>query len=202
MHARAHYFESVTRNASVIGEDPLILQPLPGPEPEFDTDALGAEVVLIPAATGDEIPEMFWELSANSLVEEDGNGSPDRPVLHIGYVEEVDTRVLVFESASGGRCEGILTQGGSGSFGCHGFARYGYGISGYSRQEGMLGEVEVEVPEGTSVVTISVDGDQPRWQRPVGGWAVLPAGARDFVDFEVVAYDASGQVIGRWDQTY
>jgi hypothetical protein len=192
----AHYFDSVARHASVIAEDPLMLQPPPGPEPEFDTDALGTEVVLTPASTGDEVPEMFWELSANSMVEEDG----DRPVLHIGYVEEIDTRVLVFESASGGRCEAILTQGGSGSFGCHDFTRYGYGVSGSGGQEGMLGEVEVEVPEGTSVVTISEDGVPPRWQRPVAGWAVLPVEVHDFPDFEVVAYDSSGQVIGRWDQ--
>jgi hypothetical protein len=45
------YFAFASEGALTLGEDPLILQPLPGPEPQFDTSALGTEVPLVPAST-------------------------------------------------------------------------------------------------------------------------------------------------------
>jgi hypothetical protein len=127
--------------------------------------------------------------------EEQWKRSEDRPVLHVGRLAEGDYQLLVYESTSGMRCES------SGIYGaCYDLDRYRYGVSGYEYMVGEMGHVEVEVPEGTSVVTISVDGGQLQWQRPVAGWAIFAAKMGDFVEFDVAAYDAAGELIGRWDE--
>jgi len=56
----------------------------------------------------------------------------------------------------------------------------------------------LEVPPLTSLVTISGDGGERMWQRPVAGWALLPYESSMFT---VDAYDATGTLIGHWEES-
>lgn len=197
------YFEATAEAAVVIGEDPLTLQPTPGPEPEFDTKGLGAEVELLPAADAREIPEMFWDLSSNAMLDDGDVRSPDSPVFHIGYLEDLDIRMVVYRSVGGDRCINSLMPGGGAGGGCgDDFSRYQYGGRGYGGIDGETGYFDVEVPLETSVVAVTVDGGSPMWQRPVAGWAVFPVEIHDYdhVEFTVEAFDAFGANLGRWEE--
>jgi hypothetical protein len=191
------YFFFAAEGALVIGEDPLVLQPSLGPEPRFDTKTLGTEVSLLPATSADEIPEYFWTSTQNLPGSVMGE---TRPVLHIGYLPEIDYRMVVYGTVSNGRCDVVLRSTSSG-MGCGDFTRYPYGVFGFGGIEGEIGYVNVVVPEATAAVTISFDGAAPLWQRPVAGLTMFPSRINDGITYDAVAYDAAGEVIGHWEGT-
>jgi hypothetical protein len=194
------YFEFAADGVTVIGEDPLVLQPSQGPEPRFDTTALGTALALVPATSIDEIPDSFWTLPGISPNLNGSVRSETRPVLHIGYLPEVDYRMLVYGTVSNGRCYVVIRSTSSG-MGCGDFSRYPYGVFGFGGIEGEIGYVYVVVPEATSVVTISFDGAEQMWQRPVAGVAMFPSRIDDGIAYAANAYDATGAVIGHWEGT-
>ncbi|HLF43344.1 MAG TPA: hypothetical protein VJA46_07440 [Acidimicrobiia bacterium] len=208
--AAAAYFSFASEGALVLGEDPLILQPAPGPEPQFDTSALGTEVPLVPASTVADIPNGFLattDNSADTAVEaplvEHCVRTESRPILHIGYVSEIDARLLIYGTVSDGRGDYIF-DGGPGlpqyavAIACDGFSGYPHGVSGHGAGFGNSGFMNVEVSPLTSVVTVSTNEGERLWQRPVAGWALFPyKGGTVTID----ALDAAGSVIGHWEQS-
>jgi hypothetical protein len=194
------YFEFAAEGATVIGEDPLVLQPSQGPTPRFDTTGLGTELDLVPATSVDEIPDNFWTLPGPMPELNSSVRSEARPMLHIGYLPEIDYRMVVYGTVSDGRCDVFLRSTSSG-MGCGDFSYYPYRVSGFGGIEGEIGYVFVVVPEATSVVTISFDGAEPMWQRPVAGVAMFPSRIDDGITYAAVAYDATGAIIGHWEGT-
>ncbi|MEX2251185.1 MAG: hypothetical protein WD895_03835 [Acidimicrobiia bacterium] len=192
------YFEWAAQDATVLGEDPLVLQPSAGPEPRFDTSSLGTEIVLIPAATADDIPSNFWNRSEPPEGLDDYALSASRPVLHIGYLAEIDSRLVVYGTDPSGRCTAVVDPGGSGG-GCGGFDSYSHGAQGFGGIEGEVGYANVDVPRDSAVVTMTIDGGAPMWQRPVAGFAMFPALVATGLPFIAEAYDASGTIIGHWE---
>jgi hypothetical protein len=57
----------------------------------------------------------------------------------------------------------------------------------------------VEVPKDSAVVTVTIDGGAPMWQRPVAGYAFFPVPVETGLRYTVEAYDASGTIIGHWE---
>jgi len=125
--------------------------------------------------------------------------SETRPVLHIGYLPEIDYRMLVYGTVSNGRCDVVIRPTSSG-MGCGDFSRYPYGVFGFGGIEGEIGYVNVVVPEATAVVTISFDGAEPMWQRPVAGLALFPSRIDPGITYAANAFDATGAVIGHWEE--
>lgn len=194
------FFDFAVSDAVVLGGDPLILQPPPGPEPEFDLSGLGVELSMIPAQSADEIAETFLAHAQAPRMEEHAL-DPDRPVIHIGYLEEIDTRLIVYGTISNGYCAWVGTATGAGSS-CGQFDMYPFGVVMVgSGSGGNDGDVSVRVPKGTSIVTLSIDGNEPQWQRPRAGWALFPMTVREPAQFTVEAYAADGSLIGHWDQS-
>ncbi len=197
------YFERIATGATRIGEDPLTYQAALGPEPKFDTSRMGTEVELAQATDSSVISQMFWDLTATPIFEDEAVRDPESAVYHIGLLDQTDTRLVVYRNVDGERCENELMPGGGAGGGCgDAFGRYRYGAMGYGGVEGETANLRVEVPPGTSVVAVTVDDGQPMWQRPTAGLALFPAQIEDydFVEFDVAAYDTLGHVIGRWDE--
>jgi hypothetical protein len=187
------YFDFASVGATILGEDPRMLQPPVGPQPEFDTSGLGTQLSMIPAESGDDIPDTFFaQAQAPRMGEHVLN--PKRPVIHVGYLEGIDTRLIVYGTNSNGYC--VSADGGTA---CGDFSQYPYGVVMSGTGSGG-GDVSVRVPEGTSVVRLSIDGSEAQWQRPRGGWALFPLTVLEPALFTVEAYDANGGLIGQWEQ--
>ncbi len=185
----------------VLSEDPHVIQAETGPEPRFDPSELGEHLPLSPATSADMVP-------IHLLTGSFGDGAAateERPVVVMGTAAQPDSdhpgvTALVWITKAGVTCEGTASDDGMGS-GC-GFeimSRYGLGGLSTSESDGQLisGEATYAVPLETSVVQI-VTPSQTYWQRPRGGYGVIPFG--DTVDppTSIVAYDADGNELGAW----
>jgi hypothetical protein len=192
------YFEFATAEATVVEQDPLILQPSQGPAPRFDTSVLGAEVALHAAESASDIPAGFLSQVRSPSMGTDPL-DPDRPVIHVGYLEEIGSDLLVYGTRSNGYCVWVSDGTGSGST-CANFNLYAHGVvltgTGYP-----VGHAAVRVPEATSVVTLQVDSGEIQWQRPSAGWALFPLRVTESTHLTTTAYDADGTLIGKWEQS-
>lgn len=192
------YFDFAASQATILDQDPLILQPSPGPAPQFDASDLGTGVTLTPAQSASEIPNNFLtQAKAPSVGTYVLN--PDRPVIHVGHLEEGDIHLMVYGTESDGYCVWVANGDTTGRT-CGDFNRYPFGVvmwgSGYP-----VGDVTVRVPSETSVVTLTVDSGETLWQTPRAGWALFPVTGAQPTLFTTTAYDAEGAQIGTWKQT-
>jgi hypothetical protein len=202
--AQARFDRYVERiRGSVLSEDPYVIQAKSGPEPRFDTSELGEELPLVPAMSVDVAP---LHLLTGSFGEE-AAATEERPVIVMGTTRQPDSdhpavTALVWITQTGVTCEGTASGDGLGS-GC-GFeimSRFGLGGGSITEtDEGVIlsGDVSYTVPLETSVVQI-VTPSQSYWQRPLGGYGVVPFG--DTVDrpTSIVAYDAEHNELGSWN---
>lgn len=181
----------------ILSEEPYVMQAAPGPEPQFDVSRLGAEFLIEPATSADVVPETIFEGLSTDIP----TATEDRPLFVLGSVREPgsdrqDVVALVWFTENDVICEGASEGSGMGS-GC-GFeiqVRFGY-FGGYSQEGG--GDDRYHVPLDTSVVQI-VTPSQDYWQRPIGGWVVLPYGDTVERPTRIVAFDAQGGELGTWD---
>lgn len=188
------------RGGEILSEDPYVVQAARRPEPLFDTGSLGDELPLAPATSSD-IP---FDLMFAGIGGDVPAATEDRPVIILGRVGQPNSDrpqviILVWFTESGVTCVGTTTGDGLGS-GCGFEIQSQFGNAGESTEEsidGVFGEVTYVVPMETSVVQI-VTPSQTYWQRPVGGYALVPFG--DTVDrpTEVIGFDALGNEVGRW----
>ena len=180
------YFTAVTPSALLLREDPTVLQlQAAGPEPLFDTSALGFEVALEPVENDAGIPtEILSEIKDGPT----GELTPIGPFLYAGQVAE-SGRLLAVYQVSGGVC---MISGGPSSI--------QIGCSGRDEGYGLYRDVHVFVPLETSVVAITTLDGQRLWQRPIGGWALfdLPDPPQGSPPHSIDAYDAFGNLIGQW----
>jgi hypothetical protein len=192
----------------VLSEDPYVVQAPPGPEPRFDVTRLGEELPLVPVTSADVIPESFFEMNFGLFRDDLPLATPDRPVVVIGSVSlpgierTSETIAVVWFTSSGFACDGSISDGGSGSSCGYDVLRH-FGQSGESYGGG-IGEISYVVPLDAAVVQIVTDS-QTFWQRPVGGYGLVPY--RETVEpygetverpIEMIVFDADGDEIGRW----
>ena len=195
------YVEQI--RGSVLSEDPYVIQARSGPEPRFDTSELGEELPLVPATSVDVVPLHLFTGSFGG----EAAATEERPVIVMGTARQPDSdhpavTTLVWITQTGDTCEGTASDDGMGS-GC-GFeimSRFGLGgASTTETDEGVIlsGDVSYTVPLETSVVQIGTS-TRTYWQRPLGGYGVVPFG--DTVDrpTSITAYDAEGNELGSWN---
>lgn len=195
------YFAAAAQGATVIGRDPLVVQPEPGPEPLFDTSLLGLEIVLIPAEPGDPIMERLQREGGLFRLDDSFQLDETRPILHIGRIDEIDAQHIIYPTAGNSYCD-IVVEGDSGAgAGCGDFTNSQYGVAS-AGSSGIVGHVNINVPTNTSVVALTTDDGQQLWQRPTAGWAIFPARVHDNATYIVDAYDTLGNQTGHWETTH
>lgn len=198
--ARVDGYLDQLRGGLVLSEYPYVIQAPSGPEPEFGVSSLGVELPLVPA-TADVVPDPMLSGPVGDVAV----ATEDRPVIVMGTAREPDSErpavtLLVWFTEKGVTCQGRVIDGGAGS-GC-GFevlARFGPGGESTSESiEGVFGELDYTVPLETSVVQI-LTPSQDYWQRPVGGYGVIPYGDTVERPTTIRAFDARGELLGSWD---
>jgi hypothetical protein len=183
----------------VISESsPTVLQAKPGPAPGFDTSSLGVEIPLNAATSVDDIPPFILENGpADAAL-----GPAGRPILVIGTARQPDSAsdtsvtAVMWYTGTGVVCEGSGTTGSMGS-GCGSVLRGMLGFGGASTG-GDANHIVYTVTLDTSVVQILTDTGS-YWQRPNGGYGVIPFGDTVAVPRTLVGFDADGAEIGRWE---
>lgn len=193
------YLEQI--RGPVLSEDPYVIQAMSGPQPLFDTSALGVELPVVAATSDDILPQSMFEWPSS----EQPAATEDRPVIVLGTVGQPNSNaaavtILVWFTKTGTICSGTASDGGIGS-GC-GFevlSRFGHAGGSYEEtDDGVVsGEVSYVVPLETSVVQV-VTPSGTFWQRPSGGYGVVPFGDTVGRPTSIVAYDADGDEIGDW----
>ncbi len=190
------WLAAAEQGAEVVLDDPTVIQPALGPEPAFDADALGTEVVLERPGDRDALRRELPAASSKALP----------PLVHIGRLAETETRLVVYTTADGWTCRAEVDPGGGGA-GCDVGLNASFGAvggGGVVDDSGVgVRHVVVRVPADTAVATLSIDGGPAQWQRPAAGLALFADPLYDGEDSDtvVIAYDAAGNVIGSWVRT-
>lgn len=201
--ARIDWYVDQISAGVVLSEDPYVIQAPPGPEPSFDVSGLGEELALVPATSADVVPDSLFERTVGIVGNDVAVATRDRPVVVVGTVVQPDsdrtpeTTALIWFSASGFACDGSVSDGGFGSS-CGYDVLVHFGQSGESYSSEGIGEISYTVPLETAVVQI-VTESQSFWQRPVAGYGLVPYGDTVERPTELIAFNAAGDEIGRWD---
>ena len=184
-----------------LSEDPHVIQAMVGPEPSFDVEGLGEELPLVPADDPEVVPDDLDGMGAGGDVV---LATTDRPVILLGSAaepgaERSEVLLLIWFTNEGVTCTGASDATGMGVFcGFEILSRFGVeGRSSEETDEGVFGDITYAVPLETSVVQIVTPG-QDYWQRPIGGYGVVPYGNTVEVATEIIAYDSEGNEIGSW----
>jgi len=196
---------------SPTGGDPTILQAVLGPEPEFDTSALGEEQRLDPV-TPDSI-SIPWEFFGEILGDPNPRQTYRQMLVVAGQVESSVVGVgLYAESYVSGRtitdglCQTVAqsfrTDPGSAAAGggCTEQTEpvdYGaFGDLGVGDLKDVLVYVSAAfiVPPDTSVVAVDTAGTR-KWHRPRGGIALFVGEFLVIGETQFTAYSASGDVL-------
>ena len=184
----------------VLSEDPYIIQAAPGPEPRFDTSVLGSEISLVGAQSAGVVPSFIL----NGRDSDRAAATVDRPVIVAGTVRQPgddqasSLTQLIWFTETGTICEGAGI-GGSLGYSCGFEILSQFGVT--SEMTGgppNEGSVTYAVPLNASVVQILTDSDS-FWQRPAAGFGLVPYGTTVDRPTTIVAYDADGNEIGRWE---
>ena len=194
------FLDQLLGGAELVHDDPPIYQPLPGPDPNFDTSDLGLDVPLHPATADDVIGERV----VDAIVSPPGFPlSAEReqmagPFFHLG---RLDDESRLFASFGGTHPDYFVwhhtpsSVGGGTSGTGSSLAFYGYGVTGASSGSGGA-HVFIEVPPNTAVYTYELTGARYQ-QKPIGGHGVLPLATHSGI---VTAYDQDGNILGTWQR--
>ncbi len=199
----------------VVATEPLTVQAAPGPEPDFDTGALGTELTFEPLAADDP--------TVPGLIEGTQFGGEDRSITKVTLVGQVngepwilvvDDAPNVMEVAGASSDDNLRTRS---FFGTHGGSGSGDIVpidsldmialpdvdspeaqngAGYDAPTGWV--TWGPVPEVVSVVAFA-DSNTEMWIRPRAGMAVFPAQFDDGEQFTLQALDAEGNQV--WSHT-
>ncbi|MFP4553061.1 MAG: hypothetical protein ACLFRT_04315 [Actinomycetota bacterium] len=195
------YVEEV-RDGVVLSEDPYVIQAPRGPEPQFDTAALGEEMPLVPAESADVLPEMmFGGPRPGPRSRSEPLATEDRPVIVIGTAThqpsgaEPLTAILWFGEWGGVNFS--ETRGSGYGSGGGNFPLQRFGIIGESRSSRFaVSDLSYSVPLETAVVQFIID-EGTFWQRPTAGYGVISQKyTEDPRPTSIIAYDAEGNQIG------
>jgi len=185
----------------MLSENPYVVQAMVGPEPSFDVSGLGDELPMMPADDAEVVPDVLDGLgvSGDAVL-----ATRARPVIVLGRTAEPGTErselvLMVWFTNGGATCTGASDDTGMGVFcGFEILSRFGVeGTSSEETDEGVFGDITYAVPLETSVVQIVTPG-RDYWQRPIGGYGVVPYGNTVEAPTEIIAYDSGGKEIGSW----
>ncbi|MBK5267142.1 MAG: hypothetical protein JJE47_06865 [Acidimicrobiia bacterium] len=126
------YMDDVLGDAEIIHQNPLMYQPLPGPESRFDTSTLGTEVKLEAATASTEFTEATLQ-TIDDLRQR--RVSVQGPIIHIGSIDDGTRLILIFAN-NRDYFESSIFEWGAGSGGGMLGAGYLYGEVGSSSGEG------------------------------------------------------------------
>ncbi len=208
------WFDFAADGARVVGGDPVLLQPAAGPEPQFDTSALGELVELEGLGSADDLAPASGDQGDGLLDPGPFEPARERPVVHIGALAGADARLVVYGSDDdvqrsghrGAQCELVVVGDHRYQAGCRLDTSVGFGVSGSGRSaddDTGIGFITVRVPAEAAAVVVVPDGGSPQWQRPIAGWALFVGEEWDYdttTAVSVTAYDTAGDVIGEWDR--
>ena len=190
----------VGKGETLLATDPIVVQGAPSPEPLFDTSGLGIEEPLSPITDA----ELAYEL-ARPLSEDDQHIRVTTIGTTVGgvhaaiqHVEEpglsdgrIQTRCLLTipggASCIGEDVEAVINEPG-------GLVQPGSSAEPDSYGVGGPDVLMWDVPTGTSVVVLTVNGESV-WQRPIADVAVFDTDLFDGDKFQVTALDQHGNIL-------
>jgi hypothetical protein len=189
-----------------------------GPEPRFDTSALGREVVFEPSEDDDisvqvsqlifdslppgyEYPiPMDLESLEGRLTALINDGVSDAtitgPIQYVGHMADLGQHVIIWEIDQG---LGVSVIPGDTASSCCGGTSEDYGMW-LGAGDGSTAVIVVAVPIETSVVGITEPDGTGLWQRPIGGWGMFEVAewSQGSPGPTIDAYDDLGNQIGHW----
>lgn len=193
----AQWFEQTRANSIQVNDSPVVLQGLPGPEPEFDVTSLGEEQT-VTTLTADMAID--WSI-LESVADQTPVISGFTPQTgYFGVVRfESETPMPGFTDgphvctfAHGGEIgEGLACANASPA--SDEMVDYGLAIASIENFDGNPDTLTVRTPPGASVVAINV-ADESYWQRPNGNMAAF-IGAFTGQQVDIVIYDPQGNVL-------
>ena len=182
-------FAGVGDGATVLSENPLMVQPVPGPEPSFDTSNLGEEISYTPLTPDHPLAR---DLAATFYDFIDPLPLPTGPIVFVGHVSEaLGGYGLFWPTEANGYCTGTPTGGRC------------LGSYGMIPEEGVAvfeNDGLVVVPLEASVVVFRFNADTSLWQRPTGGWAIFPTSVDGDDTYWVDVYDADGDLMATTEE--
>ena len=197
----------VANGEVLLSTDPVVVQGAPSPEPEFDTSKLGIDQSLTP---------MTDASVALAVVEPDLESATDGEVIRVTTLgttvagreavilhayqtqddgQRIQVRCLVAPfggtSCGGYDVQDIITEPG-------GLARPESPNEPSIYTVGGAAVLMWDVPQGTSVVVMTVNGEAV-WQRPIAGVAVFDTDLFDGDQLQIVALDQQGAILASFE---
>ncbi|MCJ7781512.1 MAG: hypothetical protein MUQ27_11875 [Acidimicrobiia bacterium] len=168
-----------------------------GPDPQFDTETLGVEMVPEPGVSEDM-------LDVESVLETAQKMDPTYQVVgspwYVGQLGGVHGFVVDFESSNGAEmsCQVLARNVAQQGFGCSLPMESGLAATfKYSEDDPGLEGIVATADPNVSVVSVEFESGERYWQRPTRGLALFVTEdgiGRD--GFTVSIHDADGTVIG------
>jgi len=193
------YLDAVLGDAEIIHQDPVVYQPQPGPEPQFDTSNLGTEVKLEAATAATEsLDSTLQTIDTFRGPRFLGATQPplQGPIIYVGAIDDGARLVLAFINDRDYfeiTVKGSEAGAGGGRLGAFHYGWTGGGGGG----DGWY--MNVRVPLETSVVVFESDDGATLWQRPIAGYGLFPVTSdMSRTSGTITAFAADGTVIDQW----
>lgn len=187
------FLDAWTASRSSLLDDRCVLAGRRGPAPQFDTDDLGPEQMLLPG----DLPDDFDLRPSRPL-------ASGYPLVHLGRIEDTDHQMFLEWRLEGSGAPVICLEGSCADDGLPtsrlGVISIGRGSSGYS--------IPVWVAPEAAAVALEIDGQPVIWQRPVALTAHLSFEGQLSEDgyfpspgapFEVRVLDSRGDTIATYE---
>jgi hypothetical protein len=176
------YFDAVAASGTPIPDDMLVIQPALGPEPQFDTSTLGRQIPL-------ELAEPDVSVVGGIGVDwNDPTSRPAEPILYVGRIEDPFESDFVVYASADGLCQLLVSLGGV----CQ---RTELDPVKPFQDLGAQDLIVMFVPLDAAAVVLTLDDDEPMWQRPIGGWALMPGQIHPTTRYTLEIYDEAGAII-------
>lgn len=186
------FLDAWTASRSSLLEDRCVLAGRRGPAPQFDTDDLGPERMLLPG----DLPDDFELQPSRPL-------ASGYPLVHLGRIEDTDSQMFLEWRLEGSGVPVVCLEG---SCADDGLPTSRPGVISIGRGRGH--SIAVWVAPEAAAVALEIDGQPVIWQRPVALTAYLPFDGQLSEDgyfpspgapFEVRVLDSRGDTIATYE---
>lgn len=193
------WFERTQADAIQVHDSPIVLQGIPGPEPQFDVAALGEEQELTTLTPETEIDWAAFEATGDQAPVVSGMVQGSRHIGYVGVGRFADGSPIP-GSPDGPHICTFALDGGLQSIGCvlvdqasDSVVDYGLAAASSGLLEGDPATITIRTPPDASVVAIEAAG-RSYWQRPNANMATFTGGFSEH-RVDIVIYDSQGNVI-------
>lgn len=193
------WFERTQATAIQVHDSPIVLQGVPGPEPQFDVAALGEEQELIALTPDTEIDWTVFEAAADHAPVVSGKVRGSR---HAGYVgvgrfedgspipgSQDGPHICTFALGGEGQAMGCVDGDEASDL----MVDYGLAAARTGLSEWDPATITIRTPPDASVVAIEVAG-RSYWQRPNANMATFVGGFTD-QRVDIAIYDSQGNIL-------